>query len=220
MLHGLILTAHAQVEGDAVKEKSGKEAKASDKKEKAKAEDAPVMADGLGTFGQLLPLGRKNLDVQIPSFRDGVPSSVVKANSMTRVSDTIMSMERMDIWLYGDNRDEDMRVQLPLADYNMESKVLSSDERSRISRNDFQLEGDHLIFDTVTQQGKLTGRVQMVIFNASGLAAGKAESGEAKEKTPEDAAKTDSKSSSETNSTPNSAQPSATGKTPSPNDQE
>lgn len=134
---------------------------------KTNREDAAAVSGGLGSFGQMLPLGRKNLNVQIPSFRNGAPSSLVKASSMTRISDKIMSMESMDIWLYGNNRDEDMRVQLPLADYDLESKVLSSDERSRISRNDFHLEGDHLIFDTVTQQGKMTGRVKMVIFNAA-----------------------------------------------------
>lgn len=150
------------------KAKKGKEVPA-----KEMEEDMKPVVQGLGAFGQLLPLGRKNLDVQIPSFKDGIPSSILKAESLTRVDDSMMTMEQMDIWLYGSNRDSDMRVQLPLADYNMNTQILSSDERSRISRQDFQMEGDSMIFDTVTQQGKMTGRVEMIIFNTSSLVGSK-----------------------------------------------
>lgn len=166
------------------KEEAGKEAATSEvgkpktpkgsSAQQVEKEIQPVV-QGLGAFGQLLPLGRKNLDVQIPSFKDGIPSSILRAESLTRVDESLMTMEKMDIWLYGSNRDSDMRVQLPLADYNMTTQILSSDERSRISRQDFQMEGDSMIFDTVTQQGKMTGRVEMIIFNTSSLAGAKPE---------------------------------------------
>ncbi len=135
----------------------------------ADPQDAP--AQGLGAFGRVLPIGEKNIDVKIPSFRDGIPSSTVRATSMTRVDDENMQMESMDIPLYGQSHEKDVRIQLLTAAYHMPSQILSSDRRSRVSRDDFKLEGDTMIFDTRTGQGKMAGNVRMVIFDADSLTA-------------------------------------------------
>ncbi|MEI6534171.1 MAG: hypothetical protein WCN98_02435 [Verrucomicrobiaceae bacterium] len=126
-------------------------------------------AQGLGSFGKVLPLGQKNLDVKIPSFKDGRPDSFVRAGAMTRLDDNRMDMEKTDIRLYGLNREADLRVQLPSAIYDMSTQVMTSEERSRISRADFQLEGDTLVFDTRSQQGKMTGHIHMIIYDADTL---------------------------------------------------
>jgi hypothetical protein len=66
----------------------------------------------------------------------------------------------------------------------MPSQILSSETRSRVSREDFDLQGDSMIFDTRTGQGKMTGNVRMVIFDADSLTAQKQEAPPvAKEKT-------------------------------------
>ena len=134
----------------------------------------PDTPQGLGGFGKVLPLGEKNIDVKIPSFRDGMPSSTVRAGSMTRVDADNMVMEKMDIRLFGDPkaadpRSQDVRVQLITAIYHMPSQILTSDQRSRVSRQDFDLQGDSMIFDTKTQQGKMVGNVHMVIYDADSL---------------------------------------------------
>lgn len=121
---------------------------------------------GLGSFGKLLPLGQKNRDVKIPSFRDGNPSSFIRATTMTRLDDEKMEMERLDIRMYGETEERDLRIMLPTATYHMVTEVLSSEERSRISRKDFDLQGDTLIFDTHTQQGKMTGHIHMIIHDS------------------------------------------------------
>lgn len=121
---------------------------------------------GLGSFGKLLPLGQKNRDVKIPSFRDGNPSSFIRAATMTRLDDEKMEMERLDIRMYGETEERDMRIMLPTAIYHMVAEVISSEDRSRISRKDFDLQGDTLIFDTHTQQGKMTGNIHMVIHDS------------------------------------------------------
>lgn len=134
------------------------------------AKDEPADgAQGLGAVGKVLPIGEKNIDVKIPSFRDGVPSSTVRADSMTRLDTENMAMERMDIRMYGKTHEQDVRVQLVTALYHMPSQILSSDQRSRVSREDFDLQGDSMIFDTRTGQGKMVGNVRMVIFDADSL---------------------------------------------------
>lgn len=155
---------------DGAKEKSSKKATQSS----PSTEPAPLAGgQGLGAFGMLLPLGQKNLDVKIPSFKNGLPSSLIRAGSMTRLDDEYMEMEKLDIRLFGEVREKDVRVQLVTGEYHMPTQLLSSEQRSRISREDFQLEGDKMVFDTTTQQGKMTGNVQMVIYDSTSFTGGR-----------------------------------------------
>lgn len=152
-------------------EKGGKDGKSAAPRSKpTSADPAKALGEtsqGLGAFGKLLPLGQKNRDVKIPSFRDGNPSSFVQAATMTRVDGERMEMERLDIRMYGETDEKDLRIQLPTATYHMVTEVLSSEDRSRISRKDFDLQGDTLIFDTRARQGKMTGHIHMIIRDAN-----------------------------------------------------
>jgi hypothetical protein len=124
---------------------------------------------GLIPFGKMLPIGKEHEGLEIPSFKNGAPSSTVRAASMTRLDDENMFLKKMDIRMFGppDETEKDMRVQLRTATYHMPSNVVASEERSRISRADFDLQGDSLIFDTATGQGKMVGNVTMVIHDSS-----------------------------------------------------
>ena len=102
---------------------------------------------------------------------------------MTRVDDDNMDMEKMDILLKGEADAKDLSVKLRTAIYHMPAGVLKSDKRSRVSRDDFQIEGDSLVFDTHTQQGKMVGHVQMIIFDADTLKGKPADAPKAGEKT-------------------------------------
>lgn len=140
---------------------------------------AVTSSQGLGPFGRMLPVGQRNLDVKIPSFRDGRPNSLMRAGSMTRLDEDNMAIEKMDIRMFGPTKDRDVRVQLKTATYHMPSATLSSEQRSRISREDFQMEGDSMVFDTKSQQGKMTGNVRMVIFDTENFTNGDALNGAA-----------------------------------------
>ena len=154
-------------------EKGGKDEKSSVPGPKSKPPEAAAdkaveeAGQGLGAFGKLLPLGQKNRDVKIPSFRDGSRSSFIQAATMTRLDGDVMQMERLDIRMFGETEDKDVRMVLRTAIYHMPTEVLSSQERSRISRKDFDLQGDTLIFDTRSRQGKMTGHIHMIIRDAS-----------------------------------------------------
>lgn len=148
-----------------------KDATTSDKKgtQEQVEQKADDTAKGLGAVGSILPIGQKNLDAHMPSFRDGKPSSLIEAGSMTRMDQDHMILEKAHIRLYGTTQDQDLHVQLHSGAYDMSTQVLDSHERSRVSRNDFQLEGDSMIFDTRSQQGKMVGHVHMVIYDAESL---------------------------------------------------
>lgn len=141
------------------------------KQDSAKGEAKPDAAAGanagLKAFGQMIPLGSRSRGVRIPSFDDGRPSSLIIADAMTRLDDDRLFSEKMTIHVYAEKKEEDMRIDMKTGIYNMDAQILSSTERSRVSRSDFQIEGDSMVYDTKTAQGKMVGNVEMIIFDAS-----------------------------------------------------
>ncbi len=121
---------------------------------------------GLKAFGHMIPLGSRSLGVRIPAFADGRPSSLIVADAMTRLDDDRLFSEKMVIQVFAEKKEEDMRIDLKTGTYNMDHQILSSTERSRVSRADFQIEGDGMVYDTKTSQGKMVGNVEMIIYDA------------------------------------------------------
>ncbi|MBL9118199.1 MAG: hypothetical protein JNJ83_24550 [Verrucomicrobiaceae bacterium] len=151
-------------------EKPTADAKPAKTKSKAKAEEvAAETSGGMGALGALIPQGVRNKNVQIPGFKDGRPSSMITAKAVTRQSDSELFAEDMIIKLFGSEEKDNVRVDLNTAIYEMNTKVLRSNERSRVSRTDFHIEGDTLEFDTTTSQGRMKGRVRMVIYDTTQL---------------------------------------------------
>jgi hypothetical protein len=140
------------------------------KGEKIVAPDPGLAAeDGLGSMGDMIPQGMRNLQVRIPGFQQGRQSSLITADAVTKQTEKTLFAERMAIHMYSVKPEENVRVDLRTATYDLDTKVLSSQDRSRVSRSDFQLEGDSMVFDTITSQGKMKGRVEMIIFDANSL---------------------------------------------------
>lgn len=126
----------------------------------------------LTSFGRQIPAQRPNRGIWIPSFSEGSLSSVVEADVVTRIDDQRLFAENMTIHLHQPEENQRVRVDMPSATYNMTSQMIRSNERSKVSRADFDLEGDSLIFDTTTSQGRMTGNVRMTIHDARGFMKG------------------------------------------------
>jgi hypothetical protein len=158
----------AQVSAPANKDTSteSKPKPATDKEMPLPPEGAPLTNSGLKAFGQMIPLGSRSRGVRIPAFDKGKPSSLIIADAMTRLDDESLMGEKMEIHIYAEKKEEDMRIDMKTGTYNMDQQILSSTERSRVSRPDFQIEGDSMVFDTKTSQGKMVGNVEMIIFDA------------------------------------------------------
>lgn len=135
----------------------------------AKAAAAPAEEDtgGLGA-AKFMPLGKPNLKVKIPQFKDGELECVVRAEEMTRVSDDDLDIKTMDIEFMEDG-ERSMTIELQEAKYNLTERLISSDTRAVVQRSDFTLVGDTLNFDTVKRRGRMTGKVRMVIHDSSGF---------------------------------------------------
>lgn len=153
----------------------------SEKKGKAKAEPVEVVdpaaapVSEMKAFGDMIPLGSRSRGFVLPTFEDGKPKTLITADAMTRVDESRLFAEKMIIRMYGDVTAQDVRIDLKTGTYNIDQQVLSSNERSRVSRADFQIEGDGMVFDTKTSQGKMVGNVEMVIHDLKALAKNMAE---------------------------------------------
>lgn len=149
--------------------KAGKDSDKGDKKKgqsESAAGGASAANTGLKSFGQMIPEGSRSRGVRLPAFDNGKPSSLIVADAMTRLDDSRLFAEKMVIHSYAEKKEDDMRIDLKTGIYNMDSLILSSTERSRVSRSDFQIEGDGMVFDTKSSQGKMVGNVEMIIFDA------------------------------------------------------
>lgn len=130
----------------------------------------PVPADsGMGAFLQMVPPGAVNRGAVIPSFdATGRRTSLITADMLRRVDDERIYAENLVVQMFNADPKKDVRIDLKTAFYQM-AGVLRSTERSRVSRADFEIEGDSLIFDTGKNQGRMTGNIHMVIFDSSAL---------------------------------------------------
>ena len=127
---------------------------------------------GMGAFLQMVPLGTVNKGAVIPAFDStGRRTSLITADVIRRVDDVRIYAEKLVVQMFNADPKNDMRIDLRTAFYQMAGQggILRSTERSRVTRADFQIEGDSLIFDTAKNQGSMTGNIHMVIFDSGSL---------------------------------------------------
>jgi hypothetical protein len=135
---------------------------------------APAMTgqeagDGLAGVGRMVPLGFESRNVVIPSFKDGKPAFELGAETLTRIDDERLVCGPTRVEVFGESPPFNVQVRLTSAVFHLGERVLRSGERSRITRADFIVEGDSLVFDTATSIGALKGRVTTQIFDTAAL---------------------------------------------------
>ncbi|OYW71821.1 MAG: hypothetical protein B7Z37_26680 [Verrucomicrobia bacterium 12-59-8] len=133
----------------------------------------PAAADsGISAFLKMVPLGAVNEGAVIPSFdATGRRTSIITADVLRRVDDERIYAENLTVQMFNDDPKNDVRIDLKTAFYQMAGQggILRSTDRSRVTRADFEIEGDSLIFDTSKNQGRMTGNIHMVIFDSGSL---------------------------------------------------
>jgi hypothetical protein len=130
----------------------------------------PPADSGVGAFMRMIPLGVESRGAVIPSFdASGRRTSLITADVVRRIDDGRLYAEQLVLQMFDEDPAADVRIDLRTAFYHMEDGVLRSTERSRVTRADFEIEGDSLIFDTVKNQGRMTGNIRMVIFDSGAL---------------------------------------------------
>lgn len=130
----------------------------------ARAQDA-----GIASIIRNVPVGVENKNAVLPSFDPaGRRTSLITADVIRRIDDERLYAEGFKLEQYNREPGKDMRIDLSTAHYNMTTGTLRSTQRGKVSRGDFEIEGDSLVFDTKNNKGLMLGNIRMVIFDTGG----------------------------------------------------
>lgn len=117
-------------------------------------------------LSQNIPLGVENTHAVLPSFDpNGRRTSLITAEVVRRVDGERLYAEGFVFEQYNNDSGKNLRIDLSSAFYNLTTSTLRSTQRGKVSRQDFEIEGDNLIFDTTTNRGLMEGNIHMVIFD-------------------------------------------------------
>jgi len=101
--------------------------------------------------------------IRVPQYdEDGKMLMLLEAATAKRIDDTRIEMEDVKV----EASDEDGRkifVELPYSIFNLESRILTGDKSALIRREDFEITGDSIDFNTKTRFGTMRGNIKMVI---------------------------------------------------------
>ncbi len=86
---------------------------------------------------------------------------------ISRVDDRTVEVRESFLETYREDGRLDLSIEMPKARLDRFSRVLVSQTPVTIRREEFQLKGETMEFNTVTREGGLGGAVEMVIYNAA-----------------------------------------------------
>ena len=132
------------------------------------AEDRKLPNRGLKA-SQFMPINKPNIRIKIPQFKDGKLDCVISAEMMTRITEDDVNLKGMNIDFY-DNSNKEMGVYFKSATYSLISNKIKSQKLTQVSRpNYFTLTGEYIEFDVDKRQGRMIGKVRMVLHDSDSL---------------------------------------------------
>lgn len=117
-------------------------------------------------FDVPVPLGIPVKGIKIP-HRDekGKLVMTIEADVATKLDDQHVDMQSMKIESFDDDGKK-INIELPHSIFNLETKILAGDSGAHITREDFEITGDSVEFNTKTRYATLRGKIRMVIQSA------------------------------------------------------
>src|SRR5215467_2338833 len=136
------------------------------KHKKAKATASPSeSATSTPSTGQVpLPIGHEAKGLTLPDIdENGHMRGRFVAGTAKRIDQDHMRFGDLNITTYTDDNKVDLQIAMADSVLDLNTRVLTSPQRTTIKRADFQIEGDTVQFDTAKKHGTMTGNVKMVI---------------------------------------------------------
>lgn len=158
-------------------------AKEEGKKDKKEKDDKEKKDDKKDTLSLPIPKDRPQKGVKIPLYNaEGKLRMHFTIGVATWVSVEHIKMETLSIQTYKEDGEMELDMEFPDAMMNVKTKEIATDTNVTIRRDDFEISGKKLVYNTDTKIGKLSNGVKMLIYNTDGKSdAGKGK-GDAKKK--------------------------------------
>jgi|SRR6266536_2093556 len=117
-----------------------------------------------------LPIGHEAKGLVLPDIdENGHLRGRFVAGTARRVDQDHMQFRELNITTYTEDNKIDLQIAMADSVLDLNTRVLSSPQRTTIKRADFEIVGDTARFDTAARQGTVTGNVKMVITDQSKL---------------------------------------------------
>ena len=114
-----------------------------------------------------VPIGIPVKGIKIP-HRDEAGKLVmtIEAEAAKKLDDQHVEMENMKIESF-DAEGKTINVEVPHSIFNLETRILSGDSQTWIRRDDFEITGDSVEFNTKTRHATLRGKIRMIIQSSN-----------------------------------------------------
>jgi hypothetical protein len=117
-----------------------------------------------------LPIGHEAKGLVLPDIdENGHLRGRFVAGTARRLDQDHMQFRELNITTYTEDNQIDLQIAMADSVLDLNTRVLSSPQRTTIKRADFEIVGDTARFDTAARQGTVTGNVKMVITDQSKL---------------------------------------------------
>ena len=117
-----------------------------------------------------LPIGHVAKGLTLPDFdSEGRLRGKFIAGSAKRIDQDHIDFNDLKITTYTQDNQVDMQIDMHTSTFDLTTKILSSKERTYVSRHDFNVVGDSAIFDTNARTSRMIGNIKMVITDQSGF---------------------------------------------------
>ncbi len=133
---------------------------------------APAVAPGATpdpNSGRLsLPLveGRPSTGLKIPYYdTTGRLQMNYTIGIATKLDPDHVEMKEAQVETFNEEGETDMHIEMPVSILDLNTRVITSNTKATIKREDFIVTGDSVAFNTATKQGKLIGHVHMIIYD-------------------------------------------------------
>lgn len=139
----------------------------------ARAEDpqpkpaaSPAEAEKSADFDIPVPMGIPVKGIKIPHRNDeGKLIMTIEAETAKKLDDKHVEMENMKIDSYDDDG-KTVKIEIPHSIFDLDTRILSGDSQALIRREDFEITGDSVEFNTKTRRATLRGKIHMIIQSA------------------------------------------------------
>lgn len=133
---------------------------------KPKPAASPAAADKSADFDIPVPMGIPVKGIKIPHRNDeGKLIMTIEAETAKKLDDKHVEMENMKIDSYDDDG-KTVKIEIPHSIFDLDTRILSGDSQTLIHRDDFEITGDSVEFNTKTRQATLRGKIHMIIQSA------------------------------------------------------
>lgn len=150
----LMATIQATRADDPEPKKKGKQQKTEQKAEQSTDFDVPV------------PMGIPVKGIKIPHRNEeGKLVMTIEAETAKKLDEKHVEMENMKIDSFDDDG-KTIRIEIPHSIFDLDTRILSGDSQALIRREDFEITGDSVEFNTKTRHATLHGKIHMIIQSA------------------------------------------------------